>query len=148
MTFVNNIFEIAASISESFIVVRFCNKFLEFKKNEMVLLKTLVFLSILSADNILLSQRNGYETISLGLLVLVTFGYVMLFLDGKIYEKILISIVPIITLLPINLIALNIFRALTGVFTTDVIEQGGRLRIPLLFFTKLAFFFVCEFLAK
>lgn len=146
MIAMNNMFEIIASLSESFIVVRLCNRSFEFKNRQMAWLKTAVFFIILSADNIFLSQHSGYETVSLILLLLATFGYVMIFLNGKIYEKILISMVPHITILPINLIALNVLRALTGVFTTEVIEPGGRLRVPLLIFTKLAFFFVCEFL--
>ncbi len=146
MAFMNNMFEIIASLSESYIVVRLCNRFFSFKNPKMVWLKTAVFFIILSADNILLSQRSGYETVSLVLLLLATFGYVTIFHEGKIYEKILISIVPNITLLPINLIAINAFCVLTGVFTKEVIQPGGRLRVPLLIFTKLAFFFVCEFL--
>lgn len=141
-----DVIEIIASLSECLIVVRLCYKFLGCEKREMALLGSVFYFILVSIENILLSQREGYEVLSLGLLLALTFGYTMIFLGGKIYEKILISIVPIITILPINLITLNIFRVLTGCFVTDVVEPGGRMRIPVLVFSKLAFFFVCEFL--
>lgn len=72
--------------------------------------------------------------------------YVFWFLDGRLYEKILITIFPAITILPINLIILNMFRTLSGEFVTDIIRPGGRARISVLLFSKIAFFLVCEFM--
>ncbi|MCH5349102.1 MAG: GHKL domain-containing protein [Oscillospiraceae bacterium] len=144
----NNIFENIASLTECFIVVRFSNRFLGFKNTELNWLKSLLIFSLLAADNILLSQLSGFENISVILLLLFTFLYSLFFLGGKIYEKILAAIVPTITALPINLIVIQTFSALSYCSASELTNQGSDLRIMVLFFSKLAFFFVCEVLIK
>lgn len=139
-------FELAASLSESFIIVRFGNQFLGFRDKRFSWLKSAVYFILISALNVLFSQRDGYELISFGVHALITLGYVMLFLNGNIIEKILIVIVPIVTILSINLISMNIFRVMVGCYSTDIITPGGKMRVPVLVFSKLAFFFACEFL--
>lgn len=142
----NDIFEIFASLTESFIVIRLCNRFLGFKSRQKAWLKSGMAFGLIAVTNILLSQRDGFENISIALFILQLCGYVFLFLGGRVYEKILISIAPVLAILPINLIILTTFRLLSGYLATETNKPGGRLRIPVLFFSKLAFFLVCEFL--
>lgn len=148
----NDFAEIIASLAETYIVVRLCNKFLGFKNKNMTLLKSTVFFIILAIENILSSQQKwkGEQTILMEsffiLIFVVLIGiYVFLFLDGKTYEKILITIMPAITILPINLIVVSAIRALSGEYIVDIIEPGGKARIWVLIFSKLAFFLLCEF---
>lgn len=143
----NNLFEIAASVSECCIIVRLCNKFLGFKKAEMIWGKSAIFLLLLCMQNILLSQLKGFEILSVVLLLLMIFGYSTFFLNGKIHEKILISILPTIAILLINQFIMIVFSAAAG-WDPEAVKSGGVLRIPVLFFSKFAFFIVCEILMR
>ena len=148
-----DIVEITASIVESYIEVRVCNRFLGFKNQNRTMLKSVFFFLILVLENILSTQKewNGDITILLESLscfnsMLLIGAYVFLFLDGKLFDKILVSIMPAIVILPINLFVFNVIRTLSGGFAVDIIEPGGKARILALIFSKLAFFLVCEFI--
>ncbi len=135
-----------ASFAESTMVVGLCNRCLELKSKRFRLLKYLGFLLVLSVENIIgtveIDTHYSADIILTGIIGI----YVFWFLDGRLYEKILITIFPAITILPINLIILNMFRTLSGEFVTDIIRPGGRARISVLLFSKIAFFLVCEFM--
>lgn len=148
----NDIAEIIASLAESYIVVRLCNKSLGFKNKNMALLKSVVFFIILAAENILTSQDKWkgdqtilIESLTFTLFLFLTGIYVFLFLDGKPFDKLLITLIPAITILPINMIVLNVILALSKESIVAVVEPGGNARIWALVFSKLAFFLVCEF---
>lgn len=140
----NTIWEIAASLSESFILVRLCNRFLSFKNHKLIPLKSIVFFIFLALENIFFGQHEKWENTSGFLLLLLILGYSILFFQGKIYEKFFVAIIPAITILPINLIILAAFRALSGCSVSDIVNPGGKFRVPVLIFSKLSFFFVCE----
>lgn len=59
----------------------------------------------------------------------------------------LVSVIPTITAMPINLAAMGIFSAIADNNRTAVLP-GGILRIPVLFFTKAIFFFACEIVIR
>lgn len=135
-----------ASLAESAMVVGLCNRCLELKNKRFRLLKYIGFLLVLSAENIIgtvVIEANYAADI---IMIAIIGIYVFLFLDGRTYEKILITIFPAITILPINLIILNMFRTMSGEFVTDIIRPGGKVRIPVLLFSKIVFFLVCEFM--
>lgn len=135
-----------ASLAESAMVVGLCNRCLELKNKRFRLLKYLGFFLVLSAENIIGTVEIEANYIADILLIGIIGIYVFWFLDGRIYEKIWVTIFPAITILPINLIILNMFRTLAGEYLTDIIRPGGKVRIPVLLFSKLAFFLVCEFM--
>lgn len=141
----NNVYEVTASVVECYLFMRFCNRFLGFKNKNMVWLKSLVFFMILTLENTFLSQRDGWKHISSFVLVIVIAVYAFLFLSGKLYEKILVSLFPSIMILPINITLINAFCTITGAHVTEIIEPGGKFRLLILIFSKLAFFFLCEF---
>ncbi|MBD5455091.1 MAG: GHKL domain-containing protein [Lachnospiraceae bacterium] len=149
----NDIAEIIASLTETYIVVRLCNRSLGFKNKNMALLKSVVIFIILAAENILTSQEEwkGQQNILIASLTFILFIslvgiYVFLFLDGKTFDKLLITIMPAITILPINMIIISMIRALSGEYIVDIVEPGGKARIWALIFSKLAFFLVAEFI--
>lgn len=149
----NDMIEIVASLVESYIVVRLCNRFLGFRNQNFMVLKSIIFYIILVAENIWSTwekwQHGGtvlMEGMANILFVLLTGTYVFLFLKGTVYEKILITFLPSITIVPINLIVLNMIRTLFGEASAELIEPGGRARIYVIIFSKLAFFLVCEFI--
>lgn len=141
----NLLIETAASLTECLIVVRLCNRFLGFKNRKHAWLKSAVFLALLMSDN-LPEQTDAMKQIAVFALFGVIFLYVLLFLDGTIQEKVLISLFPPITILPINMIILTSFRVFSGCSAEEITKPGGNLRIPVLLFSKIAFFFACEFL--
>lgn len=135
-----------ASVAESAMVVGLCSRCLELKSKRYRLLKYMGFLFVLSAENIIGTVTVEANYAADILLIGIIGIYVFTFLDGRIYEKILFTIFPAITILPINLIILNMFRTLSGEFVTDIIRPGGKVRIPVLLFSKIVFFLVCEFM--
>ncbi len=141
-----NVCEIAASLIECFIVVRFFGRWLSLKweKNKYYIYGTLFVL--LALDNVVLSQKEGFENFSVVALLLLLFAYALIFQQGKIYEKILEALVPALTVLPINIIVLYSMSIITDESTEVLRHAGGSLRFLVLFFTKFLFFLVCEIL--
>ena len=144
----NYILEILASVTECYVVVRFCNNFLGFRDDRLAFLKSLAFFILLAADNIFLSQLAGFEILSLVILLTLIFLYSMLFLKGRLYQKLLTAVTPTIIMLPINMITVNAFKAFSDCSAEELTAPDGDLRFSILFITKSAFFLVCEALVK
>lgn len=143
----NTVIEVATSLVESCILVRLCNGFLGFKSETRKWLKTTVLFIMLSLVEVFLSQLDGFENISAIIIMLIMLAYSAIFLDGKLWEKLLVPIIPTITALPINLIVMSVFSALSGNERAEVLPSGA-MRIPVLFFSKAAFFLVCEIIIR
>lgn len=143
----NSIIEACASIAECCIFIRICNGFLGFKSEKMKWFKTLVAFVPLALVDVFLCQLEGFENISIFMLLLILLVYSFIFLKGKTWEKILASVLPTVTALPINLIVMSVFGLLVDNDRAEIMP-GGTLRIPVLFFTKTIFFFACEIVIK
>ena len=143
-----NFAEILASLAECYIIVRLANRFLGFKSEKLKWAKSIGFFIVLALENVILSQIGFFKNISEILMLLALFVYSIIFLNGKIQEKILLTVIPVTTAMPINLLVINIFRAASENPVTELTEPGGALRIPVLFFTKFAFFIACELLVR
>lgn len=143
----NDFVEICASLAECCIFVRLCNGYLGFKSEKMKWIKTLIGFIPLALVDVFLTQVKGFENISIFVFLLLMFVYSLVFLQGKIWEKILVPIIPTATALPINMMVMGIFSAIADNNRATVL-QGGAMRIPALFFTKALFFFVCEIIIR
>lgn len=143
----NEFVEILASLLECCIFVRICNGYLGFKNEKMKWLKTIVFYVLFAVNDVLLSQINGFENVSIGIMLLIFLTYTFVFMKGTIWEKVLVSVIPTITALPINLVVIAVFTSIAEGDRTEVMT-GGTLRIPALFFSKALFFFACEIVIK
>lgn len=143
----NTAIEIAASLVESCIFVKLCNGFLDFKSENGKWIKTAALFVMLALVDVFLCQLDRFENISIILLMLIMLTYAVVFLNGKLWEKLMIPIIPTITELPINLIVMSVFSSLSGNERADVLP-GGAMRIPVLFFSKSAFFLVCEIIIR
>lgn len=139
--------EVAASLVECCIFVRLCNGFLGFKSETRKWLKTAALFIMLALVDVFLCQLDGFENISIIMLMFIMLAYAVAFLNGKLWEKLLVPIIPTITALPINLIVLSAFSAFSGNERAEVLP-GGSMRIPVLFFSKAAFFLVCEIIIR
>lgn len=144
----NGFFEIAASAAECLIIVCFCNRYLGIKNKRHIFLASAVFFVLTCIQNIMLSSKSGFELISVFLHILTAFVYSLLFLKGRVYEKILVSILPLISILLINQFLITGFCAISNSPVSDVIEPNGRLRLQVLFLSKLTFFVICEILIR
>ncbi len=143
----NDIIEIAASLAECCIFVRLCNGFLGFKNENLKWLKSGFFFILLTLNNVFLSQFDSFENISIGILFFLSLVYSFVFLKGKIWEKLLVSVIPAITVLPINLIIINTLSMIVGNNRTEVMP-GGSMRLCGLFLSKIIFFVLCEIIIK
>lgn len=139
--------EVAASLVECCIFVRLCNGFLGFKSETRKWLKTAALFIMLALVDVFLCQLDGFENISIIMLMFIMLAYAVAFLNGKLWEKLLVPIIPTITALPINLIVMSAFSAFSGNERAEVLP-GGSMRIPVLFFSKAAFFLVCEIIIR
>lgn len=83
----NNIIEACASFLECCIFVRLFNGFLGFKDNKYKWVKSTAFFIFIALDDIFLAQLEGFENISIAILLLVFLVYSLVFLNGKIWEK-------------------------------------------------------------
>lgn len=143
-----NYIETIASIAECAIIAIFCNRFLGFKSTDNKAIKTIAFFALNCINDILLSQREGYELFAVIILFGLTLSYCFIFLKGNVYEKILVSIAPILTILPINLVVLNLFSWLSGADYSEIVGNTGYIRIMVLFFTRMAQFYFFEMVIK
>lgn len=143
----NNIIEISASLAECCIFVRLCNGYLGFKSEKMKWFKSIVVFALFAVNDVFLSQLNGFENISIALMLLIFLVYTFIFMKGKIIEKILVSVIPTTTMLPINLSVITAFGALSGNDRSASLV-GAEMRIPVLFFSKALFFLVCEIIIR
>ncbi len=143
----NTLIEVAASLVECCIFVRLCNGFLRFNSEKYKWLKTIALFILLAPVDVFLCQLEGFENISIVILMVIMLIYSLVFLDGKLWEKLLVPLIPTITALPINLIVMSGFSTLSGNDRAEVLP-GGAMRIPVLFFSKAAFFLVCEIIIR
>lgn len=134
-------FEIMACLSETFIITRFCGRFLEKKSN---IISSIIFFCILSITDILLSSMNGMEFLFMGILIMLCFMYALFFWGGKIHEKILAAFLPAFMIMLVSQLSVALFCTIADCPLSKLIVVGGELRIPMLFCTQFAFFLICE----
>lgn len=144
----SDVIEIAASLAESAICVFLCNGFLGFKSEKFRWLKSGVSFILLGLNSVLLSQLDGFENISVGILIALMLVYSFVFLKGKVWEKLLVSLIPTITALPISLIVINTLSVLANNERSAVVTSGGSLRFLGLFLTQTLFFVLCAIIVK
>ena len=137
-----------ASLADCLIVVRFLNRWLPFRYDHYKGCATGILFLLLAVDNIALSQKKGMETASIVIMLLLLLAYAFALQRGSLYEKILEILIPALTLFPINGIALYAVSFVFGENVDVLRGSGGELRILVLFFSKFAFFIVCEALIR
>ena len=143
-----NYIEWGASLVDCFIVVRFLERWLPFRHDHYKGCATGILFFLLALDNIFLSQKNGAENVSILIMLVLISLYSFWLQRGRIYEKLLEIILPTITLFPINGIVLYAVSFVSEENIDVLRSSGGELRILVLFFSKFAFFVICETLIK
>ncbi|MDE6529717.1 MAG: GHKL domain-containing protein [Lachnospiraceae bacterium] len=145
---VENYIEWGASLVDCFIVVRFLERWLPFRHDHYKGCATGILFFLLALDNIFLSQKNGAENVSILIMLVLISLYSFWLQRGRVYEKLLEIILPTITLFPINGIVLYAVSFVSEENIDVLRSSGGELRILVLFFSKFAFFVICEIVIK
>ena len=68
-------FEFLACLAESFITMEFCDRFLGFKKPNIMWLKSLMFFATLAFHSVFFTVMSEYKYISIFLLLVIIFSY-------------------------------------------------------------------------
>lgn len=139
-----DIIETIASLSECLIITLFTCRILTFKSDKFKIGKSSLLFIILSVNNLSLSTNFRFENLSVALMLVTIFVFTLIFQKGKIFNKILVTLTPTITILPINLIILNSFAILSHCEINILITESSESRIAILFFSKFLFFILCE----
>lgn len=143
----NDVIEIAASLASNCIYLRLCNGFLGLKSNRLKWLKSAAFIVLTLITDPAIVKLEFINDISGYWAMFVILVYSLLFLKGKIWEKLLVSVMPALIQLPISMITLNIFAGLAG-NNRAAILPGGLMRFYVLVVTQLMFFIICEIIIK
>ena len=139
----NDIIEIAATLASSCIYLRLCNGFLGLKNNRHKWLKSVVFIVLTLIADPAIVKLDFFDNISGYWAMIVILGYSLLFINGKIWEKLLVSVIPALIQLPLSMISINLFAGLVGNNRAEALPEGS-MRFYVLVFTQLMFFIICE----
>lgn len=143
----NDVIEIAASLASSCIYLRLCNGFLGLKSNRLKWLKSIGFIVMVMITDPAIVKLEIIGDISGYMAMIIIFIYSLCFLNGKIWEKLLVSVIPAIIQLPLSMISINLFTSLAGNNRSEVLP-GGSMRFYAIIFAQLIFFIICEVLIK
>lgn len=110
----NNISEIGIFIFEYCIIAGLCKGLFGLKNEKLELLKSFLFCLGLVTVGFILRLIEFFEWLFPVVMLLIIFWYSVLFLKGKIGEKILTLIISTAAALAINLLIKNVFAALFG----------------------------------
>lgn len=143
----NDIIEIAASLASSCIYLRLCNGFLGLHNNRLRWLKSVGFIVLILIADPAIFKLEIFDDISGYWAMIVILVYSLLFLNGKIWEKLLVSVIPALIQLPLSMISINLFAGLAGNNRAEALP-GGSMRFYVLVFTQLMFFIAYEIIIK
>lgn len=132
------------TLAECLILIRLCNRTLEFKSPKWNLLKSFLFFLavffVMLPSVTLFDDDSAVWGFSALMLSAFCFLYSIMFLKGRIHEKLLVCITPIFILYPILFFISGIFNQ----FTEPFYSSG----LPASLFSALTFFFVCELIIR
>lgn len=138
--------ELIAIFVECFIVTRMLIKYFQLKSSDYKLLKwAILFVSLLAAD-ILGSFCIVNEAFSIFTCLACEILFAIVFLNGNIFEKLMISITNYALLYFINLPVLTLISAVSDMSTSELVTSHNIERIVCLFITKMLQFFATEFI--
>ncbi|MCM1226704.1 MAG: GHKL domain-containing protein [Clostridium sp.] len=142
--------EIAATMTETAIMMEFINKLFGSKLNGMKNIIHLIFSFVLINGYMIIASFIAVKysaALDLGYIFLFTV-YTIIFMKGSIIYKVITPIITSMSILFINLIVSMIASNIFNYLPTDLLESGNVLRIFLLFITKFTFFILTRFVLK
>lgn len=143
----NDVIEIAATLAISCIYLRLCNGFLGLKNNKLKWLKSAGFIVLMFITDPAIVKLEFLDKISGYLSIIIILLYSLLFLKGKIWEKLLISVIPALIHLPLSMVIINVMSSFAGNNRAETLP-GGSLRFYALVSILLLLFVICEIIIK
>lgn len=138
------IVEYIGSIAECIISLYFVSSFLGYKQIKNKYVFTAIAFLLLAVDNIWLSQKPGYEVVSVVLLIAILIGYSLMALSGRVYLKIVISMVVPMLIMVINMASLFLISAIADVEVMQLYDINHESRMLIMFVSKFIYFFVIK----
>lgn len=142
LSIINRISEVAASVTECFIITDFIIRFLGFKDKRHLFIKTLSMLSALYAcsllTNLVFDSFYMSEFISWSVSILLS----LVMLKGNIFVKIFTSCINMLIIMTVNGTVLALFSWFLNIRIHELAESTSIYRIMILFITKFVFFLV------
>lgn len=142
LSIINRISEVAASVTECFIITDFIIRFLGFKDKRHLFIKTLSMLSAFYAcsllTNLVFDSFYMSEFISWSVSILLS----LVMLKGNIFVKIFTSCINMLIIMTVNGTVLALFSWFLNIRIHELAESTSIYRIMILFITKFVFFLV------
>ena len=142
LSIINRISEVAASVTECFIITDFIIRFLGFKDERHLFIKTLSMFSALYAcsllTNLVFDSFYISEFISWSVSILLS----LVLLKGNVFVKIFTSCINMLIIMTVNGTVLALFSWFLNIRIHDLAESTSIYRIMILFITKFVFFLV------
>ena len=150
MSLIYQLFEIAATITETAILLDFINKLLESKfdgiKNVIQFAGAFVIINAyMIASSIMI---NEYSAIADMIGILLYISYTLIFMKSSVIYRVITPVLSVMTILFINLIIVVITSNIFDYIPSEILIIRNTLRIFLLFTTKFIFFILTRIVLK
>lgn len=142
LSIINRISEVAASVTECFIITDFIIRFLGFKDKRHLFIKTLSMFSALYACSLLTNLVFDSFYMSEFIFWSVSILLSLVMLKGNIFVKIFTSCINMLIIMTVNGTVLALFSWFLNIRIHELAESTSIYRIMILFITKFVFFLV------
>ncbi len=143
-----NIVEIAACAVENIIIVDFIGKYLEYRNEKLIWLKSCLFFALSMINVMVVPAVFNSEMASAIILVLLLLGYSLVFLKGNIYNKVFIVFFNVLIILTVNTLLLTVFGWIFNADFNNLAQMRNSARMMLLVTTKFLYFLCTRLILK
>lgn len=140
--------ELAACIVESIICVYFLTAYFELKTDSHRLFKYLIFFSGTMTTELLVTYGDISETLCMFLTIGIFWTFSIIFLNGKIASKLLVSALIYFIIIAVNVATVTLFGIILTENYSSLISRMGMTRIIILIITKAALFMILQLILK
>lgn len=140
--------EIAASAVENIIIVDFVGKYLGYKNQKIIWLKSGLFFVLSMMNVIIVPAVFHSEIVSAVILILLLLGYSIVFLKGNLYNKVFIVFFNVLIILTVNTLMLTIFGWIFNADFNNLAQMRNSARVMLLVITKFLYFICTRLIIK
>lgn len=140
--------EIAASAVENIIIVDFVGKYLGYKNQKIIWLKSGLFFVLSMMNVIIVPAVFHSEIVSAVILILLLLGYSIVFLKGNLYNKVFIVFFNVLIILTVNTLMLTIFGWIFNADFNNLAQMRNSASVMLLVTTKFLYFICTRLIIK
>lgn len=136
------IVEVAVCVVETMLIVDFLGRYLGYKSETKIRVKSLVFVSLEMINLLVLPEFIQSEIVSSLVLIIISLAYSCVFLKGSIFEKIFIVLFNIVMIMVVNTLILTLFGGVLDADLNELALMRNSTRVMILVATKF-FYFLC-----